>query len=273
MAKYIQIHTTFWNDPLILDLTPEQKYFYLYLLTNPNVKQCGIYEISIRQMTYHTGYNRETIEKLLDMFVELNKIVISKETNEIALVNFLKYNYSASPTVRKCIEKDLKNVKNKDLLQSMMIAQYLYPNDTVCTEYGDNNNNKNNNKKNNKNKNLIPSTEISFRNYVINLDHKKHHKDFCDYWCEKNGEGQMRYQLSPTFDIKTRLNRWASNQFAKKGDKMPDFYDNNYVNRIKDDQTKMQEYRKHLMGLGYEQKMSYNGNASWIKKIAQEKTI
>ena len=140
MAKYRQIHTTFWNDPLILDLTPEQKYFYLYLLTNPNVKQCGIYEISIRQMTYHTGYNRETIEKLLDMFVELNKIVISKETNEIALVNFLKYNYSASPTVRKCIEKDLKNVKNKDLLQSMMIAQYLYPNDTVCTEYGDNNN-------------------------------------------------------------------------------------------------------------------------------------
>ena len=50
MAKYRQLHTTFWNDSLILDLTPEQKYFYIYLLTNPNVTQCGIYEISIKQM-------------------------------------------------------------------------------------------------------------------------------------------------------------------------------------------------------------------------------
>ena len=31
MAKYRQLHTTFWDDTLILDLTPEQKYFYIYL--------------------------------------------------------------------------------------------------------------------------------------------------------------------------------------------------------------------------------------------------
>ena len=117
MAKYRQLHTTFWDDPLILDLTHEKKYFYIYLLTNPNVKQCGIYEISIRQITYHTGYNKETIDKLLELFVGLNKIVISKDTNEIAIINFLKYNYSASPTIKKCIDKDLAAVKNKELLK------------------------------------------------------------------------------------------------------------------------------------------------------------
>tara|TARA_Y100001973_G_C5194546_1_gene333318 strand:- start:1611 stop:2405 length:795 start_codon:yes stop_codon:yes gene_type:complete len=263
MAKYRQIHTTFWNDPLILDLTPEQKYFYLYLLTNPNVKQCGIYEISIRQMTYHTGYNTETIEKLLDMFVKLNKIVLSKKTNEIALINFLKYNYSASPKVKTCVEKELDEVKNKDLIK------YIYSIDTLNIEYGNNNKNKNNNnkKENNNNKNVLPTTEISFKNYVNELDHKEHHQNFIDYWCETNSAGKMRYMLEKTFSIEKRLNRWASNQFAtKKKNGMPDFYDNAYVNRIKDDQTMMSKYRKHLMSLGYEQKMSYNGTASWVLK-------
>ena len=163
MAKYRQLHTTFWNDPLILDLTPEQKYFYIYLLTNPNVKQCGIYEISIRQITYHTGYNKETIEKLLDMFVNLNKIVISKKTNEIALVNFLKYNYSSSPTIKKCIEKDLDEVKNKELIK------YIYSIDTLDIDYVGNNKNKNNNKEKNNNNNELPNTEDSFKEYVSQL--------------------------------------------------------------------------------------------------------
>ena len=166
MAKYRQIHTTFWNDPLILDLTPEQKYFYIYLLTNPNVTQCGIYEISIRQISYHTGYNNDTISNLLEFFEKMSKIVYSKETNEIAVVNFLKYNYSASPTVRKCIEKDLENVKNKDLIKSMMIAQYLYTKDSVSIEYGDKNKKKEEEeKKENNKKGIDYYNNISFPNY------------------------------------------------------------------------------------------------------------
>jgi hypothetical protein len=117
MAKFRQLHTSFWDDPLILDLTPEQKYFYIYLLTNPNVLQCGIYEIALRQIVYHTGYNKDTIMQLIQMFESMGKIVYSKETNEIAIVNFLKYNYSKSPSVKKCIEKDLESVKNKDLIK------------------------------------------------------------------------------------------------------------------------------------------------------------
>ena len=91
MAKYRQLHTTFWDDTLILDLTPEQKYFYIYLLTNPNVKQCGIYEISIKQISYQTGYNNDTINNLLELFQNIKKIVYSKDTNEVAIVNFIKY--------------------------------------------------------------------------------------------------------------------------------------------------------------------------------------
>ena len=161
MAKYRQLHTTFWDDTLILDLTPEQKYFYIYLLTNPNVKQCGIYEISIKQISYQTGYNNDTVYNLLELFENMNKIVYSKETNEIALVNFLKYNGSDSPSIRKCIEKDLKSVKNKDLIKCIQGV------DSVYTECGGNNKNKNNNniKNNNKNGSFDYYNNISFPNY------------------------------------------------------------------------------------------------------------
>ena len=164
MAKYRQLHTTFWNDSLILDLTPEQKYFYIYLLTNPNTTQCGIYEISIKQISYHTGYNIDTINNLLELFENLKKIVYSKETNEIVLVNFLKFNASESPSIRKCIEKDLKAVKNKDLIE------YIHCDYRVYAECGGNNKNKNKNKeekeeKEEKRGNVDYYNDIAFPNY------------------------------------------------------------------------------------------------------------
>lgn len=161
MAKYRQLHTTFWDDTLILDLTPEQKYFYIYLLTNPNVKQCGIYEISIKQISYQTGYNNDTVYNLLDLFVNMKKIVYSKDTNEIALVNFIKYNGSDSPSIRKCIQKDLDSVKNKDLICC------VHGVDTMSIECGSNNknNNKNNNKENNKKGDFDYYNNIKMPNY------------------------------------------------------------------------------------------------------------
>tara|TARA_R100000664_G_scaffold16331_1_gene25077 strand:- start:1696 stop:2466 length:771 start_codon:yes stop_codon:yes gene_type:complete len=256
MAKYRQLHTTFWNDPLILDLTPEQKYFYIYLLTNPNVKQCGIYEISVRQITYHTGYNKETIEKLLELFVNLNKIVISKKTNEIALVNFLKYNYSASPTIKKCIEKDLDDVKNKELIK------YIYSIDSLDIEYVGNNKNKNKNNKKNNNKNELPKTEDEFREYVNKLEHKEHHKDFIDYWCE--GSPKMRFTYEKTFDISRRLSRWANNQYSTKKNKIPDYFDELLYKRM--DLTAKKDYENHLKDLGYQYSYNPNSGGKWIKK-------
>ncbi|TKI91171.1 replication protein, partial [Bacillus wiedmannii] len=34
MAVYRPVHVSFWQDSFVLDLTPEEKYFYLYLMTN-----------------------------------------------------------------------------------------------------------------------------------------------------------------------------------------------------------------------------------------------
>ena len=72
MAKYRSIQTSFWSDSKIIeDFTPEDRYFYLYLLTNEKSNQLGCYELSIKQMCRDTGYNEETIKKLINRFQEI----------------------------------------------------------------------------------------------------------------------------------------------------------------------------------------------------------
>lgn len=129
MAIFRKIHVQFWSDVFIQTLTPEQKFFFLYLLTNERTKQCGIYEITTRQISYDTGYNVETILKLIDFFERSKKILFSRETNEIAIKNWDKYNDNSSPKVKNLVNKEVKRIKNIKLLD------WLYSTDTVSIEY------------------------------------------------------------------------------------------------------------------------------------------
>ena len=114
------------KDAFILDLTPEEKYFYVYLLTNSKTKQCGIYELPIRVIETETGYNRETIDKLLNSFEEYKKIVYDKSTKEIYLKNWSKHNKITSFKVKKCVEKELSKVKSKDLIKLFLEEALKY---------------------------------------------------------------------------------------------------------------------------------------------------
>ncbi|MBS6024993.1 MAG: DnaD domain protein [Paeniclostridium sordellii] len=122
MAVYRQVHIEFWQDGFVLELTPEEKYFYLYLMTNSKTSQCGIYELPKRIIETETGYNRETVEKLLNRFEEYKKISYDKETNEIFLNNWVKYNKIKSPKVIRCVEKEVAAVKS-NILRNVFINE------------------------------------------------------------------------------------------------------------------------------------------------------
>lgn len=117
MAIFRKLHTSFWSDPFIQDLNNEQKLFYLYLLTNEKTKQCGIYEISKKQICFDLGYSIENVTKLINHFVKIGKIMYSEKTNEIAIKNWLKFNNSTSPKVVSCIQSELKQVKDRVLIE------------------------------------------------------------------------------------------------------------------------------------------------------------
>lgn len=133
MAKYRQVHTTFWDDSFVLDLTPEEKYFYLYLMTNNKTTQCGIYELPYRVIEMHTGYNRETVLKLLKRFIDYKKISYHEPTKEIMVSNWVRYNFINSPKVKRCIEKELQDVKYKPFVNEYLTQLKLlgYHIDTV----------------------------------------------------------------------------------------------------------------------------------------------
>lgn len=131
MAIYRNVHVSFWNDTKIIDeMTPEDRYFMLYILSNPHTNQVGCYEISIRDISKETGYTEESVKKLLDRFEKKLKVArYSKKTKELLVVNWHKYNWTTSPKVRACIEKELKTVKNqdfKDFINTVCIP-YIYP--------------------------------------------------------------------------------------------------------------------------------------------------
>jgi DnaD/phage-associated family protein len=119
MAKYRQVHTTFWQDPKILEeMTPEDKYFYLYLLTNPNTTQIGVYQITKKQMAFDLGYSTESINSLLDRFINNHGVIkYNESTRELAIINWGKYNlHKAGKPVIDCVKKELKEVKDLSLL-------------------------------------------------------------------------------------------------------------------------------------------------------------
>lgn len=137
MAVYRQIQITFWQDPFVLELTPEEKYFYIYLMTNSKTSQCGIYELSKRIIEIETGYTLDKINELITKFIKYKKILYCEDTSEIMLLNWIKYNGSNSPKVKSRIEKELKDIKNIEFVNVCLdrLKAYGYSINTVSIQY------------------------------------------------------------------------------------------------------------------------------------------
>lgn len=119
MAVYRQVQINYWHDSFVMELTPEERYFYLYLLTNSETTQSGIFEIHKRMMEMDLGYSRETVDKLIKRFQEYGKIIYCEETREMMIINWMKYNFINSRNTILCINKELKEVKNVDFLNNL----------------------------------------------------------------------------------------------------------------------------------------------------------
>ena len=135
MAIYRQVYMTFWTDPKVVnDFTPEDRYFYLYLITNSHTNISGCYEISIKQMAWETGYNEDTVSRLLNRLTDLNVIRYSHQTKELLLLNWYKYNWTKSPKLTKAVLAESKLIKDdtfQDYVNHMLYEiPYVYPLDT-----------------------------------------------------------------------------------------------------------------------------------------------
>lgn len=115
------VDSAFWTDGKVDDFSPEDKYFLLYLLTNPFSKQLGIYEISVKQAAFQLGYSEDAFRVLLDRFEnKYHMILFSKETSEIAILNFLRHSIlKGGKPVEDCIKREMVLVKNRTLIDKV----------------------------------------------------------------------------------------------------------------------------------------------------------
>ena len=157
------VDTSFWTDNKVDDFSPEDKYFMLYLLTSPFTTQLGIYKLSIKQAAFQMGYSVDAFNVLLDRFeTKYGVIFYSKDTGEVAIKNFLRHSIiKGGAPVRDCLIKEMKSVKNKDLIAGVfshikgsedlnetvkkIIAEYEEKNGTLyyCNEKQNDNDNDN----------------------------------------------------------------------------------------------------------------------------------
>ena len=150
------VNTDFWNDDKIVDyFSPEDKLFFLYLLTNPHTTLLGIYKINKKVMAFELGYSIDTISVLLDRFENKYEMIkYSNKTQEIAIRNYLKHSIiKGGKPIEDCLIKNISDVKDKSLLE------YIYLNIKDCNNLNEtinkiiNNNIYNNINNNNSNSN------------------------------------------------------------------------------------------------------------------------
>ena len=135
MALYRQIFIDFWRDPKVTEeMSAEDRYVLLYLLTNTYTTQIGIYQITKRQMAFDLGYSTESVSAILDRFEKLLGIIkYNPETREIAIKNWGKYNLKkGGKPIIDCIKVELKKVKDKELIEYVSNS---IPNESIKKEF------------------------------------------------------------------------------------------------------------------------------------------
>jgi len=150
MAIYRNIQMSFWTDSKVVDnFTPEDKYFYLYLLTNPHTNLAGCYEISLKQISDEIGYTKETVEKLIKRMSEVHNVIrYSKETKEVLILHWFEYNWTSSDKFRVPLSIEINSIKEESFRQYLsalydgedtVLIPYLYGSDTTVSVYINNN--------------------------------------------------------------------------------------------------------------------------------------
>lgn len=125
------IDTSFWTDDKVMDIfSPEDRYFFLYLMTNPHTTQLGIYAINKKYIALETGYSIESVKVLLDRFQNKYEIIkYSEATSEIAIKNYLRHSIvKGGKPIEDQITAEIKKVQDKSLLKYVHDALVTHDN-------------------------------------------------------------------------------------------------------------------------------------------------
>ncbi len=231
MAKYRTVHTSFWDDTKVIDeFTSDDKYLFLYILTNQKANQIGCYELPISQIMRDTRLSKSKIEKIFQKFEEkLQVIVYDYETKEVFIKNWHKYNWLNSVLTKKCIEKEYEMIKS-DYLKELISPLYgAYVKKQAPTkEEKEKEKEEENKKKKNEGKekeeenteapSSFPPTLSEIISYASN-EMKLDNQDYCEkFYNHYSGIGWVNGTGQEIIDWKSVFKNWIKKDKKEKAD-------------------------------------------------------
>lgn len=135
MAFYRKVSMNFWTDGKVVDdFSPDERYCYLYILTNPHTNLCGCYEISMKQIAYETGLDLKKVRELISRLERVHDVIrYFEETKELLILHWSEYNWTSSEKFRTPLAREIETVKCIEF--ATFLAELFKGNDTVSIGY------------------------------------------------------------------------------------------------------------------------------------------
>lgn len=236
MSKYKPLYSSIWTDNEFENYSPEKKLLFIFLITNQYVEKSGIYRLSLRQISFHTGTSSELINEFINEFINEGKINYDFKKSIIFIKNVFHYQkgviknenillltikrnyelvktefwdeffdvYSDEPIVSKI--KDL-------LINGSLMAHQLYINNNK-DKGKDNNKDKKKNveKKIKKPKGFTSPSLEEVKNYCLERKNSVNPEKWLNYY-QSNG---WKVGKNPMKDWKAAIRTWENSDFGNK---------------------------------------------------------
>ncbi|AMB99888.1 hypothetical protein AWM75_07865 [Aerococcus urinaehominis] len=123
------VATDFWYSPLVTnELSRDEIFFMLYLKTNPQTSQLGIYKLPMQIMETQVQMPAAEINALLNSLqYNHDLIAYNRSTNEIAILEYLSYSILTGGTpVERILKREIHHVESLELLTKVQAKMTDY---------------------------------------------------------------------------------------------------------------------------------------------------
>lgn len=134
MATSRPIKTSMRSDPRFSDLDITEKAVVLYAFTNERTELCGVYNITLKKMSFETWFTQEELLKLFDRLSKKWILDFNNELNCLAVHIFYSYQSITDPSIKLWITRWLDNLDKKSqewLMQTAYTPPPRLPPDSV----------------------------------------------------------------------------------------------------------------------------------------------
>ena len=208
MEVFTKVERGYWQDEFILELTPEQKFFYLYLMTNNKVNTLGAYVFPLTMSTVELGYNKETVLKLLDHFAQVGKIIWDETTKEVFLLNWPKRNWNKKTATLRALKKDFGALKSPVLRETVALLFNDFYSEKAQEQSGTIGNNEEQKGTSGNNGDILAGRKENREKRIENREKKKENEDVGTEF-DAATAFEIFYQAYPNKkNVKTARTRW-----------------------------------------------------------------